>query len=134
MRVRLFAPLRVKITSSAQSLVPLFGGPGQGSGLPILTAPHDELASSFDHLVGALLQKQRHVEAECLGGLEVDDQLELDRGLDGKLARLLAPQDAIGIACCASKQIEWLVSIGQQAPEFRKKAIGIDGRETVASR
>src|SRR5262249_15672105 len=36
------------------------GRPSQGSGLPILTAPHDELAAlhllrSFDHLVGALL-------------------------------------------------------------------------------
>src|SRR5262245_35321539 len=37
-RVGLFAPLRDKVTSSAQSL-----------GLPILT--HDEFASSLDHLV-----------------------------------------------------------------------------------
>jgi hypothetical protein len=32
-----------------------------------------------------------------LGGLEVDHQLELDWGLDGKLARFLALEDAIDI-------------------------------------
>jgi hypothetical protein len=37
----------------------------------------------FDHLVGALLELQRHAEAERLGGLHIDHQLELDRGLDG---------------------------------------------------
>jgi hypothetical protein len=31
----------------------------------------------FDHLIGKLLKMQRHVEAEHLGGLEVDDQLKL---------------------------------------------------------
>jgi hypothetical protein len=51
----------------------------------------------FDHLVGALLEMQRHVETERLGGLEVDHQLELDRGLDGKLVRFRALEDTIGI-------------------------------------
>jgi hypothetical protein len=41
-------------------------------------------------LVGALLEKPRHVEAERFGGLEVDHELELDWGLDGKPARFLA--------------------------------------------
>jgi hypothetical protein len=36
-----------------------------------------------------------HVEAECLGGLEVGHQLELDWGLDGKLVRLRTFEDAI---------------------------------------
>src|SRR6516165_1490440 len=47
--------------------------------------------SLFDHLVSALLELERNVDADCLCGLEVDHQFELDRGLDGKLARLCAP-------------------------------------------
>jgi hypothetical protein len=44
--VRLFAPLRDKVTSSTQSLVPSRPGPpSQGSSLSILTEPHDELAA-----------------------------------------------------------------------------------------
>src|ERR1700756_3650004 len=45
------------------------------------------LAHSLDHLVGGSDECGRHGEAERLGGLEVDHQFELDRGLDRKLAR-----------------------------------------------
>src|SRR3954463_10435498 len=34
-------------------------------------------SGSFDHLVGALLQIERHVEAQHFGSFEVDDQFEL---------------------------------------------------------
>src|SRR6516164_2090943 len=44
-RVGLFAPLRDKVTSSAQSLVLPFGRPSQGWSLSILTEPHGELAA-----------------------------------------------------------------------------------------
>src|SRR5262249_27178456 len=43
-RVGLFAPLRDKVTSSAQSLVPLLVGPARIEPT-ILTEPHDELAA-----------------------------------------------------------------------------------------
>jgi len=38
--------------------------------------------SLFDHLVGSGEQRLRHGEAERLGALEVDDQLEFDRVFD----------------------------------------------------
>ena len=45
----------------------------------------------LDHLVGAVLSRnRRHVEAERLGSLEVDHQLELGRQLDGKVGRFCA--------------------------------------------
>ncbi len=37
-------------------------------------------ASSFDEFVGQLLEMQRHIETERLGGLEVDHQFVLDGG------------------------------------------------------
>ena len=88
----------------------------------------------FDHLVGTLLEVQRHVEAERLGSLEIDHKLEFDRGLDRKFARLGALEDAIGIGCRASKTIDQVIAVGQQATGFNKRAKRIDGGEAVASR
>ena len=44
----------------------------------------------------------RHVEAECLGRLEVDHQLELGWRLYRKVAGILAFEDAIDVTCGAS--------------------------------
>src|SRR5258708_1181978 len=54
--------------------------------------------SLFDHLFGAGKQHLRHVEAEGLGGLEVDRKLELVRRLHRQVCRLLALEDAIDVA------------------------------------
>src|SRR5262249_41946923 len=88
-RVGLFAPLRDKVTSSAQSL-----------GLPILT--HDELASSLDHLVGAQQQRFRDRETERLGGRHIDDEIELRRLLDRDISRFRAAQNLVDIVSGAS--------------------------------
>src|SRR5262249_57055281 len=79
------------------------------------------------------LRPRRHREANVLRGLYGDDQLELDRGLYRKFARLCAFQDAIGIRGRAPKRIEAVISIRQQPAEFSEETEGIDGRETVAN-
>src|SRR5215472_7765087 len=67
-RVGLFAPLRDKVTSSAQSLVPLPVGPAKDRAYQSLT--HDELASSLGHLVGARVQHWVHLDALRLCSLK----------------------------------------------------------------
>ena len=57
-----------------------------------------QIAHLFDHLVGEQLHRGRHGQAERGGGLQIDDQIELDRRLDGQFARAGAAQNAIDIA------------------------------------
>src|SRR5262249_42831376 len=45
---------------------------------------------SFNHLVGAAEERDRNGKAERLGGLEVDEQLDLSGLLDWQVGRLLA--------------------------------------------
>jgi hypothetical protein len=67
----------------------------------------------FNDLVGALFEKKRYVQAKSFRGLEIDHQVELEGNLDGKLARLCAPQDAISIGRCPPIIIELVISVGQ---------------------
>src|SRR5262245_6569534 len=73
--------------------------------------PSADITCLFDHLIGTLLEMERNVEAERLGGLEVDDQIELDWSLDGKLTRLRALEDTIGIGRRPLKIIELVVAV-----------------------
>src|SRR6516164_3390753 len=110
--------------------------PGDSSKTP---AWHSDAARgpstpSFDHLVGAREQRRRHLDAERPGGLQIDDKLEFDGGLNGKVARLFALQDAIRIGRRAPKIIGPVLSVGEQPTKFSEKTLSINGRESIASR
>src|SRR4051794_30343985 len=60
-------------------------------------------------------------------------QLVLGRRLHRQVRRLLALEDAIDIAGRAPKIIEPVKSVGQQAAEFSKLMVRIDGWKAVAS-
>src|SRR5436305_15225109 len=63
------------------------------------------LAHLLDHLVGAGEQRRWHLDAERLRGREIDDEIELGRLLDRKLARLGTAQNLIDIIGGAPKQV-----------------------------
>ena len=63
------------------------------------------LATLLDDLVGALLQDQRHVEAERLRGLQVHRQLELGGLLHRQVRRLGTFKDAIDVLRRTSVQV-----------------------------
>jgi hypothetical protein len=62
-------------------------------------APNREPAyrSLLDNLFGAHQHRLRHSEAERLGSLEVDDQLEFGRLLDRQIGRLGTLEDLSGV-------------------------------------
>jgi hypothetical protein len=51
------------------------------------------MATLFDHLVGAGEQHRRHVEAEGLGGRQIDNEIEPGRLLDWNVGRLRPAQN-----------------------------------------
>src|SRR5262245_65841619 len=51
----------------------------------------------FDHLVGAVLDRLRHGDAECLRSPEVDDQLDFRCLLHRKIVGLLSLENPAGV-------------------------------------
>ena len=68
----------------------------------------------FDHLVSARKQGVWYVEADRLGCLQVDHQLELGRVLDRQLSRLLALQNAIDVPPGAPVEVDVVDAVGRQ--------------------
>src|ERR1700674_2349126 len=69
----------------------------------------------FDYFVGKRAYFFGKIEPERLGGLEIDDELELGRLLDGKIGRLGPLQDSIDIDGGAPVKIRSVYVIGHQA-------------------
>src|SRR5262249_29985133 len=66
----------------------------------------------LDHLIRQDEERRGDGEAERLGGLEVDDQLEFRRPLDRQIPRLLTTKYPINIFCCLSVLISHDSEVG----------------------
>ena len=88
--------------------------------------------SLFDHFVGADHEGQRHVDAERLGGFEVDDQLVLGRCLNWELRRCRAAQDTIYVGAGPAIGLADVDAVGNQPPFVGKIAEWVDRRYAQA--
>ena len=87
-------------------------------------APHQRRAGAglLNHLVDEREERRRHVEAKCLGRLEIDDQFELGGLKHRYVSRLLALQDAAGIDTRLAKHVGYACAIADQAAGHGKFA------------
>src|SRR3954469_23473483 len=75
-----------------------------------------QTASLIDHLVGTLLKVRRYVEAERLGGLEIDDEFEFCWLLDGKVGRFRTFENFVDIVAGATEYVQIAGAIGRESP------------------
>ena len=71
---------------------------------------------SADHLIRLEEEGGRDRQAQCLGGLEVDDQLKFRGLLDGKIRRAGTAKDLVDVRRRASPQVGQTRAVGHQAP------------------
>src|SRR5205085_2345591 len=92
------------------------------------------LAHSFDHLVGTHEQGSRHGQAESLGRLEVDEQLDFRGLLNRKVDGLLALENPASVDAALNVPVNNAASIAQQAASGSELTQLVHRRQRVTHR
>ena len=93
-----------------------------------LAPPHSITSSARASSVGGT------VEAERLGGRQIDDEIELGRLLDREVGRLRPAQNLVDIVGGAPEQVREVRSIGHQTSRFDKFPKAVHRRQSRAQR
>ena len=96
--------------------------------------PRNRAVASFDDLVDAGEDRGRHGQAERLGRLKVDDQLEGRRLLDRQIGRLGALEDLSGVNAELAIYTGEAGSIADQAADSGEFTKVIDRRNGMPRR
>src|SRR5262249_5622555 len=91
-------------------------------------------ARSFKDFVGAARQRQRDRDAERLGGLEVEEQLDLGGLLNQQIGRLVALENPPGVSADQTVVFRFTAAIAHQAAGGGKLAKFVDRGDRVADR
>src|SRR6516225_8253423 len=96
------------------------------------TQPRDvksgHCAASFDYLVSAHKERLGDLQAYRLCGLQIYNQLKLDRHLYWKIGRLCPTKNLVDVACGLAIRIGRNVSIGDETAALGKVTEGVDRR------
>src|SRR5215469_1648504 len=85
----------------------------------------------FNHLVGASEERLGDRNAKGVGGLEVDDQLELRRLLDGKVGRLGALKDLVDITSGATERAAQILAVAHKTASVGQLTKCADGWQSA---
>src|SRR5438477_2416777 len=99
-----------------------------GSGRGVRSTLSCRSSSSLDHLVGVSEERLRHGEAERLGGLEVNYQLEFGRFLYRQIGGISTLEDSSDVNTGFAKDRREAHSIANQAAGLDALALNIDRR------
>src|SRR5262249_59373036 len=84
---------------------------------------HPSFAFSFDHLVGEREQRRRNLQAQRLGGAQIDDKMKLGLLQDRQVCRFLALENPAAVDAGLPERIGPVRSVAHQSPGLRKDAI-----------